>query len=172
MRAVPQLIRLLDLVNATVGRSVRWLAIVLVLVQFGVVVLRYVFGTSFMALQESVVYVHATIFMLGAGYTLLHDGHVRVDIFYGEASPRRKAAIDLFGTLVLLIPSCLVMLHFTWGFVVQSWRILEGPLSVGGLPAVFLLKSLLPAFAGLLLVQAAALALKNLLVLSGRNEGA
>lgn len=164
------LLRSLDLVNATVGRCVKWLAVALVLVQFGVVVLRYVFGTSFIALQESVIYLHAAIFMLGAGYTLLHDGHVRVDIFYGEASPRRKAAIDLFGCLVLLIPSCLVMLHVTWGFVLQSWRILEGPLSVGGLPAVFLLKTLIPLFAALLLIQGVSLALKNLLFLTGRGE--
>ena len=149
-------IRLLDSINALVGRWVRWLAVALVLVQFVVVVLRYVFGTSFMAAQESIIYIHAVIFMAGAGYTLLKDGHVRVDIFYGEASRRARAAVDLFGSLFLLIPSCLVLLYYTWSFVVQSWRILEGPISVGGIPAVFLLKSLVLVVGVLLIVQALA----------------
>src|SRR5690625_7438097 len=95
-------VRLLDSINALVGRWVRWLSVALVLVQFVVVVLRYVFGTSFMAAQESIIYIHAVIFMAGAGYTLLKDGHVRVDIFYGEASRRTRALVDLFGSLFLL----------------------------------------------------------------------
>ena len=165
------IIRFLDGINACVGRSVRWLAVLLVLVQFGIVVLRYVFGTSYMAAQESVIYIHAAIFMAGAGYTLLKDGHVRVDIFYGEASRRTRAAVDLFGSLFLLIPSCLVLLYYTWSFVVQSWRILEGPISVGGIPAVFLLKTLIPIFAGLLLLQGISMALRNLLVLFGTAGG-
>ncbi|HLS68779.1 MAG TPA: TRAP transporter small permease subunit [Kiloniellales bacterium] len=162
-------IHFLDGINDLVGRWVRWLAVALVLVQFFVVVLRYVFGTSFMAAQESIIYIHAVIFMAGAGYTLLKDGHVRVDIFYGEASRRTRALVDLFGSLFLLIPSCLVLLYYTWGFVVQSWRILEGPISVGGIPAVFLLKSLIPIFGGLLLLQGISMALRNLLVLLGRE---
>jgi len=162
-------IHFLDGINDLVGRWVRWLAVALVLVQFFVVVLRYVFGTSFMAAQESIIYIHAVIFMAGAGYTLLKDGHVRVDIFYGEASRRTRALVDLFGSLFLLIPSCLVLFYYTWGFVVQSWRILEGPISVGGIPAVFLLKSLIPIFGGLLLLQGISMALRNLLVLLGRE---
>ncbi len=165
------IVRTLDCVNFLVGRSVRWLAALLVLVQFGVVVLRYIFGTSYMAAQESIIYIHAVIFMAGAGYTLLKDGHVRVDIFYGEAGRRTRALVDFFGSLFLLIPSCLVLLYYTWGFVVQSWRILEGPISVGGIPAVFLLKSLIPIFAGLLLLQGISMALRNLLVLLGREAG-
>ena len=156
----------LDAVNEAVGRAVRWLALALVATQFVVVVLRYVFGTSFIAMQEAVIYLHAALFMAGAGYTLLYDGHVRVDVFYGEASPRRKAWTDLFGVLLLLLPSCLLILYVSWGFMVQAWSILEGPMFVGGIRAVFLLKSLIPLFAILLLVQGAAMALRACLALA------
>ncbi|MEQ8452251.1 MAG: TRAP transporter small permease subunit [Nitratireductor sp.] len=152
----------LDSVNRTVGSVVRWCAILMVLVQFGIVLLRYVFGISFIALNESVLYLHATLFMLGAGYTLLVDGHVRVDIFYAKASRRRQSAIDLFGHLVLLIPSMTVLLVWSWPSVRNSWSILEGPISVGGIPASFLLKSLIPAFCVLLIVQSVACLLRDL----------
>jgi TRAP-type mannitol/chloroaromatic compound transport system permease small subunit len=152
----------LDSVNRTVGNVVRWCAILMVLVQFGIVLLRYVFGISFIALNESVLYLHATLFMLGAGYTLLVDGHVRVDIFYAKASRRRQSVIDLFGHLVLLIPSMTVLLVWSWPSVRNSWSILEGPISVGGIPASFLLKSLIPAFCALLLIQSVACLLRDL----------
>ncbi|MVA96828.1 TRAP transporter small permease subunit [Nitratireductor sp. CAU 1489] len=152
----------LDSVNRTVGNLVRWCAILMVLVQFGIVLLRYVFGISFIALSESVLYLHATLFMLGAGYTLLVDGHVRVDIFYAKASRQRQSAIDLFGHLALLIPSMTVLLVWSWPSVRNSWSILEGPISVGGIPASFLLKSLIPAFCVLLLIQSVACLLRDL----------
>jgi len=153
----------LDRVNAWIGRVVRWLALALLLAQFAVVVLRYLFGTSYIWGTEAVLYLHAALFMLGAGYTLLVDGHVRVDIFYGSLSARGKALVDLLGTILFLVPTCLVILWFTWRFTANSWAIFEGPLSVGGIPASYLLKSLIPAFAALLLVQGASLALRSLL---------
>lgn len=153
----------LDAINHTVGRIVRWLAIIMVLVQFGIVVLRYVYGISFIALNESVLYMHATLFMLGAGYTLLVDDHVRVDIFQAKASPRGKAAIDVFGHIALLIPSMLALLYWSFPSVRNAWSIYEGAISVGGIPAVFLLKTLIPAFCILLLVQSLACLMRNLL---------
>lgn len=160
LTAVVSLCAVLDRINSLLGKGVRWLTVAVVLVQFTVVLLRYFFGTSFIVLQETVIYLHAAVFMLGAGFTLLHDGHVRVDVFYGEGSPRRKALIDLGGVLILLVPACVAILWFTWGSVTRSWAILEGPLFVGGIPAVFLLKSLIPAFAILLLLQGTAMALR------------
>lgn len=157
----------LDSVNRQVGRAVRWLALGLVLLQFGIVVLRYLFGISYIFLQEGVIYTHATLFMLAAGYAFLLDEHVRVDIFYGRLGPRGRAAIDLFGGLVLLIPSMALLLWVTWPFVRNSWRILEGPISVGGIPASFLLKSLIPLFCLLLLLQGVASILRALVRLSG-----
>jgi TRAP-type mannitol/chloroaromatic compound transport system permease small subunit len=162
----------LEAVNAGVGAAVRWLALAMVLLQFAVVVLRYVFGISYIFLNEGVLYMHAALFMLGAGYTLLVDGHVRVDIFYSRLSSRGRAAIDLAGSLGFLLPSMLMLVWFTWPSVRNSWAVLEGPISVGGIPASFLLKSLIPAFCILLIVQGVACALRDLLRLkSNRHSG-
>lgn len=160
----------LDRVNAWVGRAVRWLALLLLLAQFAVVVLRYMFGTSYIWGTETVLYLHAALFMLGAGYTLLVDGHVRVDIFYGSMGPRGKALVDLVGTVLFLVPTCLVILWFTWRFTANSWAIREGPLSVGGIPASFLLKTLIPAFALLVLIQGLSLALRSIVRLRGAGH--
>ena len=157
----------LDAVNRVTGQAVRWLALAMVLVQFAVVVLRYGFGMSWIAVNESVLYMHAALFMLGAGYTLLVDAHVRVDIFYARAAPRGRAAIDAAGHLLLAIPALAALLWWSWPSVANSWAILEGPISVGGIPASFLLKSLIPAFCVLLLVQSLACLLRALAGLAG-----
>jgi len=159
----------LDMVNRSVGRGVRWLAILMVLVQFTIVLMRYVYGFSSIAVNESVLYMHATLFMLGAGYTLLVDDHVRVDIFQARASERGKAWIDLIGHAVLLLPSILALLYWSWPSVRNAWAIHEGAISVGGIPAVFLLKTLIPAFCILLIVQSLACLLRNLLRLQARR---
>lgn len=135
----------------------------MVLIQFGIVLARYVFGYNSIAVQESVLYLHSALFMLGAGYTLMIDGHVRVDIFYARATEAVRRRIDLFGHVFLLMPSMVALMYWSWPMVRSSWRILEGPISVGGLPAVFLLKSLIPAFCILLLLQSAAIVLHLLL---------
>ncbi len=158
----------LDLVNHTIGITARWLTLFMVLVQFAVVVLRYVFGTSFVWAQELVLYLHAFLFMLAAGYTLLVDQHVRVDVFYSRMDARRRAVVDLLGTLFLLLPACVVIVAYSWRFAWRSWLILEGPISVGGIPASFLLKSLIPLFAVLLLLQGLSLALRSLAHLRAR----
>ncbi|MCB1991940.1 MAG: TRAP transporter small permease subunit [Geminicoccaceae bacterium] len=142
----------------------------MLLAQFLVVVLRYLFGTSYIWGTETVLYLHAALFMLGAGYTLLVDGHVRVDILYAGLGERGKALVDLLGTLLFLLPTCLVILWFTWRFTANSWAIREGPLSVGGIPASFLLKTLIPAFAILLLIQGISLALRSLVRLQGGDS--
>ncbi len=160
-----QLSQRLDVINNSVGYVVRWLTLLLMLVQFMVVLLRYTFGYTDIGVNESVLYMHSSLFMLAAGYTLLVDGHVRVDIFYSKASPRTKHRIDLFGHIFLLIPSITVLLIYSWPAVRNSWSIFEGPLSVGGIPAVFLLKSLIPAFCILLLIQSVSCILKILTAL-------
>ncbi|HET7410555.1 MAG TPA: TRAP transporter small permease subunit [Paracoccaceae bacterium] len=157
----------LDMVNRATGLVVRWLALLMVLVQFGIVLLRYVFGISFIWLNESVLYMHGGLFMLGAGYALLVDEHVRVDIFYSKAGARGKARIDTFGHLFLLFPSMAMLLYWSWPSVRNSWAVLEGPVSVGGIPASFLLKSLIPAFAVLVMVQALARLLRDVARLAG-----
>jgi TRAP-type mannitol/chloroaromatic compound transport system permease small subunit len=143
----------IDAINTGVAAITRWLALFMILVQFTIVVGRYAFGLNSIALQESVLYMHATFFMLGAGYTLLVDKHVRVDVFYAKASPKGQRRIDIFGHLFLLLPSMGALLYWSWPSVRNSWKILEGPLSVGGIEAVFLLKSLIPAFCILVMLQ-------------------
>ena len=161
----------LEAINRAVGRTVRWAALVMLVVQFAAVVLRYVFSTNSIFVNETVIYFNAAFFMLGAGYTLLLDGHVRVDILYGEASERRKAWVDLLGTLGFLFPAMGALAWFTWSSTVNSWEILEGPISVGGVPASFILKSFIPAFCLLVAVQGVALALRCLAVIAGGEEG-
>ncbi|MFC5586270.1 TRAP transporter small permease subunit [Nitratireductor kimnyeongensis] len=157
-----QLAEKLDRINRAVGATVRWLALAMVLVQFGTVVLRYVYGISFIFMNETVLYLHATLFMLAAGYTLLVDGHVRVDIFYGLLGSRGKARIDIFGALCFLIPSTAMIGWFSWPSVRNSWSIMEGAISVGGIPASFLLKSLIPAFCVLLIIQGLACIMRDI----------
>ena len=150
----------IDEMNRAVASVIRWLALIMVLVQFCIVIGRYVFGFNSIAAQESVLYMHAALFMLGAGFTLLVDKHVRVDVFYAKVSDATRRRIDIFGHLFLLIPSMTALLYWSWPSVRNSWKILEGPISVGGIEAVFLLKSLIPAFCILILLQSLALLLR------------
>lgn len=159
-----------DAVSRVIGNTVAWFALGMVLVQLVVVLLRYVFGVGFIALQESMSYLHGFMFLFGAGYTLLVDGHVRVDIFYREARPRTKAWVDLFGTLLLLWPICVLVIWSSWGQVIQSWENLEGSSEASGIPAVFLLRTAIPIFAALMFVQGASVIARSLLALAGAAE--
>jgi TRAP-type mannitol/chloroaromatic compound transport system permease small subunit len=159
-----RIIARLEAVNLFVGNTVRWFALLMLLLQFVIVILRYVFGISYIFLNEGVLYLHASLFMLGAGYTLLVDKHVRVDIFYAKRSKRGRALTDIFGHLFFLIPSMLLLIYYTWPSVKYSWAIFEGPVSVGGIPASFLLKTLIPAFAVLLIIQCVANLGKDILI--------
>lgn len=132
------------------GRLVMWLVLAMALVQFAVVILRYVFGLNFIFMQEGVTYMHGAVFLIAAGYALLTDDHVRVDIFYRSANPRKKALIDFVGTYLLLFPICLLILWTGTGYVGNSWAVGEGSAEQSGIQGVFLLKSLIPAFAILL----------------------
>lgn len=138
------------------GRAVSWLGLFMVLATSAVVVLRYVLGMGSVALQESVAYMHATLFLVGASYALVHDGHVRVDVLYRGWSARTKALVDLFGTLLLLFPFCGFTVLISLRYVGASWAMQEGSPEAGGLPGVFLLKSLIPLSAGLLAIAGVA----------------
>ncbi len=162
----------LDAVNRTIGSGVRWLALIMVLLQFAVVLLRYVYGISFIFLTEGVLYMHSALFMLGAGYTLLVDGHVRVDIFYSRLGVRGKALIDAAGAAVFLMPAMAILAWYSWPSVRNSWAVLEGAISVGGIPASFLLKSLIPAFCALLMIQGLACFFRDLLRLRVESSNA
>jgi TRAP-type mannitol/chloroaromatic compound transport system permease small subunit len=160
--------RAIDWLNESIGVSVAWLALFTVLVEFTVVLMRHLFGIGSVKMQESIVYMHATVFMVAAGYTLLHNGHVRCDIFYAEASPRRRALIDLIGVIVFLLPMCALIAWLAWPYVAQAWTVREGsPEGRLGIPGVFLLKSIILMFVGLLALQGVALAIHSALRLAG-----
>jgi TRAP-type mannitol/chloroaromatic compound transport system permease small subunit len=129
-----------------------------------VVVLRYAFGIGSIWLSESVIYAHAALFMLAAAWTLQANGHVRVDVFYADASPRAKALVDLLGALLLLLPFMAVILWFALPYVARSWSILERSREASGLPLVYLLKTLIPLFALLMALAGIAQAIRAALV--------
>jgi len=157
----------LDRLAEMSGRIIAWLTLAMVLTTATIVMLRYLFQTGSIALQESVTYPHATVFMLGAAYTLKHDGHVRVDIVYQKLTPYARAWIDLLGTLLLLFPVCIFMLYTSMSYVTAAWVIQEGSREAGGLDGVYLLKTAIPLMAILLLLQGCSLLIRKLLVITG-----
>ena len=166
-------IYVIDLLNERVGRFVSWLVLALVLITFCIVVLRYLFDLSWVMMQESMIYLHGLVFMLGAAYTLKHEGHVRVDIIYQRCTPTVKAWIDLLGTLCLLLPVAGFILWSSWGYVMDSWDILEASRNSGGLPFVYLLKTCLLLMSGLLILQGLSLLMSKIVYLfeSGIKHG-
>lgn len=167
VNALAALARKIDGLSEFVGRATSWIILPMVLVQVTVVLMRYVFGVGSILMQESVVYMHAMLFMMTAGYTLLHHGHVRIDILYREASPRRKALVDLWGVIVFLLPVCTLTWWVAWPYVATAWSVLEGSRETSGIPAVFLLKTLILAFAALVAIQGVSNAIRAGFVLLG-----
>ena len=154
-----------DGLNERVGRVVSWLTLAMVLLQFAIVLFRYVFGIGWIAAQEAIVYMHAAVFLGLAGYTLRHDGHVRVDIFYGSASPRARAKVDFFGSLFLLLPMAAAIFLLAFPYVTRSWAVFEGSQEgQNGIPGVFILKTFILVFAALVALQGLSLMAKSLAV--------
>lgn len=155
----------LDRLNEWLGRGLAWLTLLMVLTTFTIVVLRYAFDTGWIAMQESVNYMHAMVFMLGAAYAWRHGAHVRVDIFYTRFTPTTRAWIDLLGNLIFLLPVCAFLLWISLDYVAAAWRIREGSGETGGLPLAYLLKTVIPLTAVLLAVQGVADTLRRLVTL-------
>jgi len=156
----------IDRLTTSVGRATSWCALAIVLIGFAVVLMRYVLGLGSIWLQETVIYAHAALFLLAAAWTLKEGGHVRVDVFYASAAPRTRAWIDLLGALFLLLPFTLAIAWFSLPYVERSWANLERSRETSGLPLVFLLKTLIPAFALLLALQGVAQIIRALALLS------
>ena len=141
-----------------VGRWAAWLNLGMVATICVVVTLRYVFDAGAIFLQESVVYMHGTAFLLGISFALRHDAHVRVDVIYSRLGGRARNRVDLCGHVLLLMPLAGAVAFFSWDYAVESWLVLEGSQEVDGVPAVFLLKTMIPLSAALLLLQGGAMA--------------
>lgn len=161
---------LIDSISVAVGRAVSWLTLVMVVVTFVIVVLRYVFDSGLIWLQESVTWMHAIVFMLGAGYTLQREEHVRVDVFYRNMSPRQRGWVNLLGTLLFVFPLCVFFIVASADYVAASWAIGEVSRDAGGLPYPFvpLLKTALIVMPALVLLQGISLMLRAIADIRGR----
>ena len=148
---------LIDRVSIATGRAAAWLTLFMVVATFVIVVLRYAFDIGLVWLQESVTWMHAAVFMLGAAYTLQSEDHVRVDIFYRDMPATRQAWVNLFGVLLFIGPLCVFFLLESWDYVAASWRIREVSRDAGGLPYPFL-----PLMKSILLVMPVAVLLQGL----------
>lgn len=160
----------LTVINTAIGRTTAWLVLYMTLMQFVVVLMRYVFSYGMIPMQESIWYMHGILFMLGAGYTLVKDGHVRLDVFYREAERRTKAAVNVLGCLFFLFPFCYATFSFGWSLVLNSWAVREGSLETGGLPFIYLFKTVILVFAVIVAIEGLALLIRSLVELSDRDE--
>lgn len=163
-------IRFADWLNEHVGTGISWLTSVLVVVVCYDVFTRYLLKNSLVAVQELEWHLFAIIFLIGAAYSLKHDKHVRVDVFYSRFSPRAQAWVNLIGSIVFLIPFCLMVIWSSQNFVANAFRIGETSPDPGGLPARWVLKAAIPAGFVLILIQGIALAFRSLLRLAGNER--
>jgi TRAP-type mannitol/chloroaromatic compound transport system permease small subunit len=154
--------------TTTIGRAAAWLTLAIVVLQFALVVARYLLGLGSIWITETVIYANAALFLLASAWTLRAGGHVRVDVFYAHASTRTRARIDLLGSLLLLLPFALVLLSLSAPFAARSWAILERSQESSGLPLVFLLKTLIPVFAALMALQGVVQAIRAFSALGKR----
>ncbi len=169
MSLLTSLIRIIDTVNETIGRFVAWLTVAMVVNVFVVVVLRYSFSIGWIWMQELYVWTHALVFLLGAGYTLLHEGHVRIDLIYRDASIRYKAIVNIFGCLFFAAPLLILLFDRSLPLITRSWINLEKSAEAGGMEGIFLLKTSIAVFAILFLLQFLAMLLRNISSLLGHE---
>lgn len=165
------LTRFINSLTKIIGQCIAWLLLVMAIATTIIVILRYGFNQGSIILQESVIYCHAIVFLLGAAYTLQDDEHVRVDVLYRHFSERGKALANLFGTLFLLQPVCIFIIWISWDYVAASWHNLEKSNETGGIPALFLLKTLIPLMSGLLSLQGLAQITQQLQTIFKNHHG-
>ena len=164
--------RWIDTLNEWIGKGVSWVTLALVLVVFVDVVMRYLFNTSYVFTQELEWHLFAFIFLIGAGYTLLHDGHVRVDIIYQRLGKKGRAWINLIGVIFFLLPGCIMVIITSWQFVYNAWSVMEGSPDPGGIPYRFIVKGTITIGFVLLTLQGVSLGISSLLQVLGKEDTA
>lgn len=169
MSILRNICRGIDTFNTWVGKGVSWVTFLLVAVVFTDVVMRYAFRTSFVFVQEMEWHLFSFIFLIGAGCTLLRDGHVRVDIFYQGMPPKGKAWVNLIGVIFFLTPGCVMIITTSFKFAYNAWYILEGSPDPGGIPYRFILKSCIPVGFVFVLLQGISLAIKSFVTITGKT---
>jgi TRAP-type mannitol/chloroaromatic compound transport system permease small subunit len=172
MPLLQRLCNWIDTLNAWVGRAVAWVTLLVVVVVFSDVVMRYAFNTSYVFTQELEWHLFSVIFLIGAGYTLLKDGHVRVDIIYQRFGEKGRAWINLVGVLLFLLPGCFLVITTSLNFVQMSFAVLEGSSDPGGIPYRFILKACIPVGFALMTLQGLSLGIKSLLTILGNKTDA
>lgn len=170
LQMLAALMRAINGLNRTVGRVFSWLALGIVLVCFAVVVERYVFNNTRLWAQDLYVWLNGFMFTAVAGFALLRDDHVRVDIFYRPGTVRHKAICDAIGVLIFLFPFMFVVIHFGLPFVQRSWRILENSANIGGMPGLYILKTFIVVFGVLVFLQGLAMLIRSTLVILNRED--
>ena len=165
MSALEKVASALDGFAERTGRAISWLTVSLALTGFLVVLMRYAFNSGWIWMQESQTWMHALVFMLGAAYTLKHDEQVRVDVIYRGLSVRRRAIIDLAGTVLFLLPLCGYIFYESLAYLLSSWSVGERSREAGGLPALYLLKAIIPIMSALLIVQGLSQVLRSIVIL-------
>ncbi len=170
MSVLQNLATKLDNFSQATGKLISWMTLLMVIITFSVVVLRYAFNLGWIWLQESIIYLHAWVFMLGAAYTLQAEGHVRIDVFYRDMSHRGRAWVNLLGSLLLLTPMCAFIAWSSWQYVDSAWAVREASPEAGGLPWVYILKSSLILMPLLIFLQGLALILQSLTALTTKAE--
>ncbi len=169
-KILSRLVQLIEALIEWAGKLVSWLTLLMVLAVIGVLILRHGFGLSAIAIKESVTYMHATVFMIGAAYTLKHNEHVRVDVFYQKFSPFKKAWIEILGFVLLLTPVCWFIYYYSYKTVAFNWALETGSNDPGGIPYLYVLMGLLLVLPVSLFLQGLANCLKNILFLMGQSE--
>jgi len=170
VQVLADIVRVISALNRLVGLTLAWLALAVVLVCFAVVMQRYFLHTTQLWMQDLYVWLSGAMFTGVAGFALLRDDHVRVDILYRPWPVRKKAIADLFGVVVFLFPFLIVVATYGWNFITRSWRLYEGSANIGGMPGLFILKSFILVFCVLVGLQGLAMLARSILVLAGRED--
>ncbi|SNR69395.1 TRAP transporter small permease subunit [Puniceibacterium sediminis] len=170
MRFLAGIAALICAVNLIIGKTFAWLSLAIVAVCFTVVVQRYFFAISYVWMQDLYIWLNGAMFTAVAGFALLRDDHVRVDIFYRPARMRTRALTDLGGVFLFLLPFTWVVYQYSMPFVQRAWGYHEASANVGGMPGLYVLKSFIIAFAALIALQGVAMIIRSILVLSGNAD--
>lgn len=160
---------IIDRISDATGRLASWLLLAMTLALAAIIILAR-FKTGFVWLQDLVIYMHGIAFMAAAAHTLLHDGHVRIDIFYSRFDERKKAVVNALGVLLFLLPTCAVIFYYSFDYVIDSWKVKEGAQVAGGVPATFILKTFIWAYVFLMAAQGLSLLLGSIAAITRARD--
>ncbi len=172
MGALRKFAAFVDGLNRQTGNLMAWIVWLIAIVCAIVVGYRYILHMTFTWMQELYVWIHAVVFLAAASYAMLVNAHVRVDILYTKWSPKTRAAVEIAGALAFTVPWVTVLAWLTWPFVSDSWAIRETSAQPNGMSGMYLFKTMLLVFCGLMLLQCLAVIARGVLVLCGDRDAA